>query len=145
MSTSRRVLLINPTITGKRHARFPLAVLSLASALKGKHTTRILDGNVERDFVDSAVKTVQAGEVDAIGVTVMGGPQLLSAIAVSKGNSGRERPQCRSSGAVLSRPSVPMPRSECRTSTMRSDRRGRIPSRSCWMRSVQGTGARFRG
>lgn len=84
MSTARRVLLINPTITGKRHARFPLAVLSLASALEGKHATRLLDGNVDRDFVASAVRTVEAGEVDAVGVTVMGGPQLLSAIAVSK-------------------------------------------------------------
>ena len=31
MSAMQRVLLINPTITGKRHARFPLAVLSLAA------------------------------------------------------------------------------------------------------------------
>ena len=45
MSAMQRVLLINPTITGKRHARFPLAVLSLASAVRGRHEPRILDGN----------------------------------------------------------------------------------------------------
>jgi anaerobic magnesium-protoporphyrin IX monomethyl ester cyclase len=85
MSTSQqRVLLINPTITGKKHARFPLAVMSLAAALDGRHPARILDGNIDREFVASAVRAVGEGGVDAVGVTVMGGPQLTSAIAVSK-------------------------------------------------------------
>ncbi|HEX8783474.1 MAG TPA: cobalamin B12-binding domain-containing protein, partial [Steroidobacteraceae bacterium] len=83
MSTVQRVLLINPTITGKRHARFPLAVLSLRSALEGRHHATILDGNIDRDFVATAVRAVAEG-VDAVGVTVMGGPQLTSAIAVSR-------------------------------------------------------------
>jgi anaerobic magnesium-protoporphyrin IX monomethyl ester cyclase len=84
MSQAQRVLLINPTITGKRHARFPLAVLSLSTALQGRHSPRILDGNIDRDFVATAVRAVREGTVDAVGVTVMGGPQLVSAIAVSK-------------------------------------------------------------
>jgi len=84
MTVPQRVLLINPTITGKRHARFPLAVLSLKTALQGKHDPLILDGNVDRDFVATAAQTVGAGGIDAVGVTVMGGPQLTSAIAVSK-------------------------------------------------------------
>src|SRR5262249_15899330 len=54
MSPAQRVLLINPTITGKRHARFPLAVLSLSTALQGRHSPTILDGNIDRDFVASA-------------------------------------------------------------------------------------------
>jgi anaerobic magnesium-protoporphyrin IX monomethyl ester cyclase len=83
MSARQRVLLVNPTITGKRHARFPLAVLSLRTALEGRHDATILDGNIDRDFVASAVRTVGEG-VDAVGVTVMGGPQLTSAIAVSR-------------------------------------------------------------
>src|SRR5262249_38489754 len=83
MSPAQRVLLINPTITGKRHARFPLAVLSLRTALGGRHTATILDGNIDRDFVTTAERAVGAG-VDAVGVTVMGGPQLTSAIAVSR-------------------------------------------------------------
>jgi len=83
MSSRQRVLLINPTITGKRHARFPLAVLSLRTAIEGRHETRILDGNIDRDFVATAVRAVREG-VDAVGVTVMGGPQLISAIAVSR-------------------------------------------------------------
>ena len=84
MTTAQRVLLINPTITGKRHARFPLAVLSLSTALAGRHAARILDGNIDRDFVATAVRAVTSGSVDAVGVTVMGGPQLTSALAVSR-------------------------------------------------------------
>jgi anaerobic magnesium-protoporphyrin IX monomethyl ester cyclase len=84
MTASQRILLINPTITAQRHARFPLAVMSLSAALEGRHSPTIIDGNVDRDFVATAVRTVADGRVDAVGVTVMGGPQLTSAIAVSK-------------------------------------------------------------
>jgi anaerobic magnesium-protoporphyrin IX monomethyl ester cyclase len=79
-----RVLLISPTMIARRNARFPLALLSLANALEGKYAATILDGNVDRDFVSTAVRTVGESRVDAVGVTVMGGPQLRSAIAVSK-------------------------------------------------------------
>lgn len=84
MSASGRVLLINPTITSRRHARFPLAILSLSASLDGKYPSQIIDGNVDRDFVATAARAVSDGSVSAVGVTVMGGPQLTSAIAVSK-------------------------------------------------------------
>jgi radical SAM superfamily enzyme YgiQ (UPF0313 family) len=84
MTASQRILLINPTITAQHHARFPLAVMSLSAALEGRHSPTIIDGNVDRDFISTAVRTVDAGLVDCVGVTVMGGPQLTSAIAVSK-------------------------------------------------------------
>jgi anaerobic magnesium-protoporphyrin IX monomethyl ester cyclase len=77
------VLLINPTITSRRSARFPLAVLNLSASLDGRHTSSIIDGNVDRDFVSTAVRAVGAGDVTAVGVSVMGGPQLPTAIAVS--------------------------------------------------------------
>jgi len=81
---SQRILLINPTITSHRHARFPLAILSLSAALDGKYASTMIDGNVDPDFISTAVRAVSDGSVCATGVTVMGGPQLLSAIAVSK-------------------------------------------------------------
>jgi anaerobic magnesium-protoporphyrin IX monomethyl ester cyclase len=84
MSAAPGVLLINPTITARRHARFPLAVLSLATALEGRYAPTIVDGNVDRDFVATAVRRVAAGGIVAVGITVMGGPQLTSAIAVSR-------------------------------------------------------------
>jgi anaerobic magnesium-protoporphyrin IX monomethyl ester cyclase len=84
MSSSSRVLLINPTITAAKSARFPLAVLSLSAALEDRATTQIIDGNVDRDYVNTAVRAFEAGPIDAVGVSVMGGPQLPTAIAVSK-------------------------------------------------------------
>jgi radical SAM superfamily enzyme YgiQ (UPF0313 family) len=84
MRDGRRVLLINPTITSKAHARFPLAVLSLASALDGRHAWSLLDGNIDRDFVATAARQAVEDAIGAVGITVMGGPQLRSAIAVSR-------------------------------------------------------------
>ena len=78
-----RVLLINPTITAKRNARFPLSLLQLAGAIEPRHQAHILDGNLDRDFVATAVRIVTEERVDAVGVSVMGGPQLPQALRVS--------------------------------------------------------------
>jgi len=80
----RGVLFVNPTITKRKSARFPLAVLSLAASLEHRYDTYIVDGNVDRDFVTTALRTIAARSIDMVGVTVMGGPQLPTAIAVSK-------------------------------------------------------------
>src|SRR5580698_10172140 len=84
MAASQRVLLINPTITSHRHARFPLAMMSLSAALDGKYQATIIDGNVDRNYVSTAVRALGDGSVSAVGVTVLGGPQLRSAIEVLK-------------------------------------------------------------
>jgi len=84
MTPRKHVLLINPTITSRRSARFPLAVLNLSAALEGRYASSIIDGNKDRDFVATALRTLTGGRIDAVGVSVMGGPQLLSAIAVSR-------------------------------------------------------------
>jgi radical SAM superfamily enzyme YgiQ (UPF0313 family) len=84
MSASQRVLLINPTITSHRHARFPLAVMSLSAALEGKYASTIIDGNVDRNYIRNALNAIAEGNITAAGLTVMGGPQLRSAIEVSK-------------------------------------------------------------
>ena len=79
-----RVLFINPTMTSRRSAAFPLAVLNLAAALEGRYGCRIIDGNVDRDFVTTACAAVRDGNYAAVGISVMGGPQLPTAIAASK-------------------------------------------------------------
>jgi anaerobic magnesium-protoporphyrin IX monomethyl ester cyclase len=84
MSESGHVLLVNPTITSRRSARFPLAVLNLSAALDGRYASSIIDGNIDRDFVATTMRTLATGRVDAVGLSVMGGPQLRSAILVSK-------------------------------------------------------------
>ncbi len=84
MSAARHVLLINPTITSRRSARFPLAVLNLSAGLDGRYTSSIIDGNVDRDFVSTALRAIGTGTIDAVGVSVMGGPQLRTALGVSQ-------------------------------------------------------------
>ena len=82
--TRRRVLLINPTITSRRNARFPLGVLSISAALEPTYATRIIDGNVDRNFISTALGALSEERIDAVGISIMGGPQLTTAIAVSK-------------------------------------------------------------
>jgi anaerobic magnesium-protoporphyrin IX monomethyl ester cyclase len=84
MSNFRHILLVNPTITQRRNAKFPFAVLNLSAALDDRYTSSIIDGNVDRDFVSTTLRTLAGGHIDAVGVSVMGGPQLQSAIALSK-------------------------------------------------------------
>jgi radical SAM superfamily enzyme YgiQ (UPF0313 family) len=78
-----RVLLINPRITAKRNARFPLSLLALAAALEGKCSCRIIDGNIDRDYLGTIRRALRETQFDAIGITVMGGPQVQSAIDAS--------------------------------------------------------------
>jgi len=84
MTMSRHILLINPTITSRRSARFPLAVLNLSASLDGKYESSIIDGNIDRDFVAKTLHALEGGRVDAVGISVMGGPQLRTAISVSR-------------------------------------------------------------
>ncbi len=80
-----RVLLINPTITSRRHARFPLAVLSLGAALEGQYSPEHSStATSTATSSHTALRSIEDGTIGAVGVTVMGGPQLLSAIAVSQ-------------------------------------------------------------
>jgi anaerobic magnesium-protoporphyrin IX monomethyl ester cyclase len=84
MTSSQHILLINPTITSQRSARFPLAVLNLSASLDGKYESSIIDGNIDRDFVSTTLRTLDRRRIDAVGISVMGGPQLRTAIAVSR-------------------------------------------------------------
>lgn len=85
MDTGRgSVLLVNPKITGRSSARFPLAVLSLAGAIEGRYDWTIVDGNFDRDCVASVARVIRERRVGAVGLSVMGGPQLRAAIAISK-------------------------------------------------------------
>ncbi len=83
MSDSRRVLLINPTITTRRSARFPLSLLTLAGYLEPEWSCRVIDGNVDRDYLSTLRHALSEERFAAVGVTVMGGPQVRSGIEVS--------------------------------------------------------------
>ena len=83
MSRRRSVLLVNPKITSRRKARFPLSVLTLAGSLEGQYDSAIVDGNVENDGIAATLRAMDANPHDAVGITVMGGPQVQTAIDVS--------------------------------------------------------------
>jgi radical SAM superfamily enzyme YgiQ (UPF0313 family) len=87
-----QTLLINPTITSRSSARFPLALLHLAAVLDRHGGSRIVDGNIDRDVVDATLRALDEGRYDAVGLGVMGGPQIAPAIAVSQAIRAR-RPE----------------------------------------------------
>jgi hypothetical protein len=80
MSGRPHILLINPPIAKKRNARFPLAVLNLSAALDRSYDSSIVDGNIDGDYIATTLHAVAARRVAALGVSVMGGPQLCGAI-----------------------------------------------------------------
>ena len=80
----RRLLLVNPRITSARNARFPLSVLALAAAVQQSHDATIVDGNVAGDAIADTLAHLAAAPHDAVGITVMGGPQLRAAIDLSR-------------------------------------------------------------
>jgi anaerobic magnesium-protoporphyrin IX monomethyl ester cyclase len=83
MATLKRILLINPTITSRRSARFPLSLLSVAGSIQNLCTSRLIDGNVDRDYLQTTRKALREESFDAVGITVMGGPQVRSAVDTS--------------------------------------------------------------
>jgi anaerobic magnesium-protoporphyrin IX monomethyl ester cyclase len=81
--TRPHTLLINPTVTSRASARFPLSLLHLSAALDKVGSSEIIDGNVDRDFIRDTLRALQERRFDAVGISVMGGPQMAPAIAVS--------------------------------------------------------------
>lgn len=84
MSAIGRILLINPAITSRRRARFPLSIMALAGSLGSRFESELIDGNIDRDAVSTAVKAVTTKTFCAVGLTVMGGPQVQTAIDISR-------------------------------------------------------------
>jgi anaerobic magnesium-protoporphyrin IX monomethyl ester cyclase len=78
------VLLVNPRITSRRKARFPLSIMSLAAALEPDAKCLLLDGNIDPDASATAHRLAQSTHLSAVGITVMGGPQLAPAIELSR-------------------------------------------------------------
>jgi anaerobic magnesium-protoporphyrin IX monomethyl ester cyclase len=84
MTAQSRILLINPLMTSRRSARFPLSLLTLAGALEQTSSCRVVDGNVDRAYLSTIEQLLATERYDAVGLTVMGGPQVQSAIDSSR-------------------------------------------------------------
>jgi hypothetical protein len=84
------ILLVNPRATRPRNRRFPLSLMSVGAALPEGTDWEILDGN--RPDVDlfaeiaARVKARAGGPdpVQAVAMTVMPGPQLVSAVPLAR-------------------------------------------------------------
>jgi radical SAM superfamily enzyme YgiQ (UPF0313 family) len=81
--TGRTVLLVNPQVCKPHNARLPLSLLSLAAALDGRHRYHLIDANLDRRPLQTAGALLARERIDAIGITVMPGPQVVDAVAVS--------------------------------------------------------------
>lgn len=63
--------------------RMPLSLLALGAALEGHSDYRLLDGNTDDRAARTAQDLILAGGYGALGVSVMPGPQVATAIEIS--------------------------------------------------------------
>lgn len=83
------IVLFNPRATRPRNRRFPLSVLSLAAILEGKEDYRIVDGNLDPNPTETLGALIRNHAVELLAVTVMPGPQLVSAVGACQEIRGR--------------------------------------------------------
>lgn len=82
--TPPSVVLVNPRICSVRSARLPLSLLSLAAPLRERARPRLVDGNLDPDALANVLRLVEEERPALVGLTVMPGPQVGPAIAVSR-------------------------------------------------------------
>jgi hypothetical protein len=89
------ILFVNPRATRPENRRFPLSIMAVGAALPPGVSWEIVDGNLPGlDVVRSVSDLVEAQRllgdpVNVIAVTVMPGPQLVSAVPISKALKAR--------------------------------------------------------
>ena len=74
------IILYNPRSTKPRNRRFPLSILALAAVLEGKEEYEIIDGNLDPRPTETICALIAKCRVEMLGVTVMPGPQMASAL-----------------------------------------------------------------
>lgn len=84
------ILLVNPRATRPSNRRFPLSVMAIGAALPSDKSWEIVDGNLPGMDPLAAVsgwveRQAHIGDpVEAVALTVMPGPQLVSAVPLSR-------------------------------------------------------------
>lgn len=76
------VLLVNPRMCSRNAMRLPLSLLHLSSVL-GDRPQQIVDGNVDPQAVGTALSALASQPHALVGITVMPGPQVATAIEMS--------------------------------------------------------------
>ncbi|HXP85557.1 MAG TPA: radical SAM protein [Bryobacteraceae bacterium] len=78
------IILLHPRSTRPKNRRFPLSVLALAAVLEGREQYSIVDGNVESDASATIDGLMREHRVEMLAVSVMPGPQMVSAMHLSR-------------------------------------------------------------
>src|SRR6516165_123135 len=78
------IVLFNPRATRPRNRRFPLSVMALAAVLEGRENYQIVDGNVDDNPTATILELIANNHVELLGVSVMPGPQMASAVAACR-------------------------------------------------------------
>lgn len=74
------VILYNPASNATRKPILPMSLLALGALLEGEDDYAIVDGNLEIDPVATIDRLIRETGANVLGVTVMPGPQLASAV-----------------------------------------------------------------
>ena len=74
------IVLLHPRSTRPKNRRFPLAILSVAAVLEGREDYVIIDGNLDPDPGATLDRVMREEGVELLAVSVMPGPQMVSAI-----------------------------------------------------------------
>ena len=89
------IIFVNPRATKPENRRFPLSIMAIGAALPPEISWEIVDGNLPgSDVVQSVTDLVErqgllGDPVKIVALTVMPGPQLVSAVPISKALKGR--------------------------------------------------------
>ena len=74
------IVLYHPRATKPRNRRFPLSILALAAVLEGREDYTIVDGNVDGNPTETLLACLTEETVELLAVSVMPGPQMVSAM-----------------------------------------------------------------
>ena len=75
------IVLYNPKAAKFRNRRLPISVLSIAAVLEGREDYAIVDGNLDPHANQTLLALLREKSVELLAVTVMPGPQTVSAVA----------------------------------------------------------------
>jgi radical SAM superfamily enzyme YgiQ (UPF0313 family) len=74
------IILYYPRLAKAKNRRFPLSILALAAVLEGREDYEIVDGNLETDPDAVIAGLCRRRHVELLAVSVMPGPQMVSAM-----------------------------------------------------------------
>jgi radical SAM superfamily enzyme YgiQ (UPF0313 family) len=78
------IILLHPKTVRPKNRRFPLAILAIAAVFEDKEEYEIVDGNLDPDPASTLDRLATEHAVELLAVSVMPGPQMVSAIPLCR-------------------------------------------------------------